>query len=76
MWHSVPAAAVAGLLAYLAMPCYSESVRVYKSVAVVLGFLVHLAAEEVTHGREIRRRAGIARGPHAGGVFHGFVTVK
>lgn len=47
MWHSIPAAATAGLLAYLAMPCPSESIRVYKSVAVILGFLVHLFLDEI-----------------------------
>lgn len=47
MWHSIPAAAVAGLLAYLVMPCPSESIRVYKSAAVVLGFIVHLTMDEI-----------------------------
>jgi membrane-bound metal-dependent hydrolase YbcI (DUF457 family) len=47
MWHSIPAAATAGLLAYLAMPCPSESIRVYKSIAVILGFLVHLFLDEI-----------------------------
>ncbi len=47
MWHSIPAALSAGLLAYLVMPCYSESIRVYKSLAVVLGFMVHLVMDEL-----------------------------
>jgi hypothetical protein len=47
MWHSIPAAFSAGMLAYLVMPCPSESVRVYKSMAVVLGFLVHLTMDEI-----------------------------
>ncbi len=47
MWHSIPAAAVAGLTAYLVMPCPSEALRVYKSLAVVLGFLVHLIMDEI-----------------------------
>lgn len=47
MWHSIPAAMTAGLLAYLVMPCPSESIRVYKSCAVVLGFLVHLIMDEI-----------------------------
>jgi hypothetical protein len=47
MWHSIPAAALAGLLAYLIMPCPIHSVRVYKSAAVVLGFLVHLTMDEI-----------------------------
>jgi hypothetical protein len=47
MWHSIPAAMTAGLLAYLVMPCQSESIRVYKSMAVVVGFLVHLSMDEI-----------------------------
>ncbi|TWU57317.1 metal-dependent hydrolase [Rubripirellula reticaptiva] len=47
MWHSIPAALIAGMLAYLVMPCPSESVRVYKSIAVVLGFIVHLTMDEI-----------------------------
>ena len=47
MWHSVPAAASVGLLAYLIMPCESEAARIYKSSAVVIGFLVHLTMDEI-----------------------------
>ena len=47
MWHSVPAAAIAGLIAYLVMPCQSEELRLFKSLAVVLGFLVHLIMDEI-----------------------------
>ncbi|TWT83075.1 hypothetical protein CA13_45380 [Planctomycetes bacterium CA13] len=47
MWHSIPAAASAGLLAYLVMPCPSEAIRVYKSMAVVVGFVVHLSMDEI-----------------------------
>lgn len=47
MWHSFPAAMSAGLLAYLVMPCPSESIRVYKSMAVVTGFMVHLTMDEI-----------------------------
>lgn len=47
MWHSLPAAGVAGLLAYLVMPTPSEGVRVYKASAVVLGFMVHLILDEI-----------------------------
>jgi len=47
MWHSIPAAASAGILAYLVMPCPSESIRVYKSMAVVTGFIVHLVMDEI-----------------------------
>lgn len=47
MWHSIPAAASCGMLAYLIMPCPAESIRVYKSLAIVLGFLVHLTMDEI-----------------------------
>ena len=47
MWHSLPAAASAGLIAYLAVPSAAESVRVYKSLAVVAGFMTHLVMDEI-----------------------------
>jgi LexA-binding, inner membrane-associated putative hydrolase len=47
MWHSIPAAISVGLLAYLVMPSQSESIRVYKSAAVVVGFIVHLCMDEL-----------------------------
>lgn len=47
MWHSIPAGVSAGLLAYLLMPSPSEGDRVFKSVAVLLGFMVHLVIDEV-----------------------------
>ncbi|EMI54784.1 membrane protein containing DUF457, transmembrane [Rhodopirellula sallentina SM41] len=47
MWHSVPAALVAGLGAYLLMPCPSEAIRVYKSLAVLIGFMTHLILDEI-----------------------------
>lgn len=47
MWHSLPAAASAGLIAYLAMPSPSNAARAYKAIAVVVGFLVHLILDEI-----------------------------
>ena len=47
MWHSIPAAGCAGLIAYLVMPSPTESMRVYKSAAVVLGFMIHLILDEI-----------------------------
>lgn len=47
MWHSVPAALSAGLLAYLIMPSVDERVRIYKTLAVVIGFMVHLILDEI-----------------------------
>ncbi|WDQ18300.1 metal-dependent hydrolase [Rhodopirellula sp. P2] len=47
MWHSIPAALVAGLIAYMLMPCPSEAIRVYKSCAVIVGFMTHLILDEI-----------------------------
>jgi membrane-bound metal-dependent hydrolase YbcI (DUF457 family) len=47
MWHSIPAAAIAGLIAYLIMPSQEEDIRIYKTLAVVLGFMVHLILDEI-----------------------------
>ncbi len=47
MWHSLPAAATAGLVAYLVMPCPEESVRLFKTAAIVIGFMVHLLLDEI-----------------------------
>jgi len=47
MWHSIPAALIVGMVAFLV--CLSEdfSVRVFKSWAVVIGFLSHLILDEL-----------------------------
>ena len=47
MWHSLPAAASAGLIAYLVMPSESNAARAYKAIAVVVGFMVHLILDEI-----------------------------
>ena len=47
MWHSIPAAASAGLAAYLVMPCPEESIRLFKTFAIVIGFIVHLILDEL-----------------------------
>nr|WP_255712876.1 metal-dependent hydrolase [Rhodopirellula sp. JC740] len=47
MWHSIPAALVAALIAYMLMPCPSEAIRVYKSGAVLVGFMTHLILDEI-----------------------------
>lgn len=47
MWHSIPAALIAGLMAYMVMPCPSEAIRVYKSLAVFVGFMTHLILDEI-----------------------------
>ncbi len=65
MWHSLPAAASVGILAYLIMPCESEAARIYKSGAVTLGFLVHLTMDEIwsidmRHGFRLKKSFGTA----------------
>jgi membrane-bound metal-dependent hydrolase YbcI (DUF457 family) len=47
MWHSIPAAASAGLLAFLLCSSEDWNSRVYKSVAVVVGFVTHLVLDEI-----------------------------
>jgi hypothetical protein len=55
MWHSLPACAIAGLLAYMLCTCDDLVLRLFKTGAVVLGFMSHLLLDEiyavkVTHG--------------------------
>lgn len=47
MWHSLPAAAIVGMFAFLVMSGDDMSVRVFKTSAVVLGFLSHLILDEL-----------------------------
>lgn len=47
MWHSIPAAISVGLLAYLLMHSAQEDQRVFKSMAVFTGFMVHLILDEI-----------------------------
>ena len=47
------------------MPCQSEAVRIYKSLAVVLGFTVHLCMDEIwsidmSHGFRLKKSFGTA----------------
>jgi len=46
MWHSLPATATAGLLAFLIVSGDSVEIRLFKTGAVVLGFLTHLLLDE------------------------------
>ncbi|QDU98450.1 metal-dependent hydrolase [Lignipirellula cremea] len=59
MWHSIPAMMSVGLLAFLICSSHDFNVRVYKSAAVVLGFLSHLVLDELwsvdLQGRAIPR---------------------
>lgn len=47
MWHSIPAAVSVGLIAYLILHCAQEDIRIYKSMAVFVGFMVHLILDEI-----------------------------
>ncbi|MBX3423542.1 MAG: metal-dependent hydrolase [Pirellulaceae bacterium] len=47
MWHSLPAAAICGMIAFLLIANEDIGMRIYKTVAVVLGFLSHLILDEI-----------------------------
>ncbi len=47
MWHSIPAAATVGLLAFLICSCPDIHERIFKAGAVVLGFMSHLFLDEL-----------------------------
>jgi hypothetical protein len=64
MWHSVPAAIIAGLVTWVVCLSPEVGVRLLKSCAVVLGFLSHLVLDEIysvdLYGRRIKRSFGTA----------------
>lgn len=47
MWHSLPAAAICGMVSFLVMSHEDISVRLFKTLGVVLGFLSHLILDEI-----------------------------
>ncbi len=47
MWHSLPAAAIVGLLTFLTVAGDNTFHRFYMAGAVVVGFLVHLILDEI-----------------------------
>lgn len=47
MWHSIPAAAVAGLVAFILVHGDCLEIRLFKACSVVLGFLCHLVMDEI-----------------------------
>jgi membrane-bound metal-dependent hydrolase YbcI (DUF457 family) len=47
MWHSLPAAATCGMVAFLVISSEDIGIRLFKTAAVVLGFLSHLILDEV-----------------------------
>jgi hypothetical protein len=66
MWHSIPAALSVGLLAFLICSCEDTTFRLFKSGAVLLGFMSHLILDEIwsvemRRGRlRLKRSAGTA----------------
>ncbi|MGE3779036.1 MAG: metal-dependent hydrolase [Pirellulaceae bacterium] len=46
MWHSIPAACMASLLAFMTCSCEDLNSRIFKCAAVGIGFLSHLILDE------------------------------
>jgi len=61
MWHSIPAMAVAALLALLVVSGDRIEIRLFKSGAVALGFFTHLVLDELWSLRIQRGRLRIKR---------------
>lgn len=47
MWHSIPAAMIAGLATFVVCATTDFEIRLFKSWAVVLGFVSHLLLDEI-----------------------------
>ncbi len=47
MWHSLPANAIVGMVAFLVIQTDDMNLRLFKTMAVVLGFLSHLVLDEI-----------------------------
>lgn len=47
MWHSIPAAIAVGMVAFLICASEDISVRLFKTAAVVIGFVSHLLLDEI-----------------------------
>ncbi|MDB4778183.1 metal-dependent hydrolase [bacterium] len=64
MWHSLPAAAIAGLITFLVCLSPELNVRIFKSWGMVLGFISHLVLDEIYsvdfRGRRLKKSAGTA----------------
>jgi len=64
MWHSIPAALIAGMITFLVSLSPELGIRLFKSWAVVLGFLSHLFLDEVysidLRGRRVKQSLGTA----------------
>lgn len=47
MFHSIPAAIIAGMVASIICSCEIFALRMVKVVAIVLGYMIHLALDEI-----------------------------
>jgi membrane-bound metal-dependent hydrolase YbcI (DUF457 family) len=47
MWHSIPAAVIAGLVTFMICLSSEFEIRIFKAWAVVIGFMVHLVLDEI-----------------------------
>lgn len=47
MWHSIPAAFVAGMATFLVCLSSELDIRIFKAWAVVVGFIIHLVLDEI-----------------------------
>ena len=47
MWHSIPAALIAGLVAFWLCACPERRVQIFKAAAVVTGYVWHLVLDEI-----------------------------
>ena len=61
MWHSIPAACIAGLVVYYLCDCPDQRLRLFKSGAMVLGYVWHLILDEIYSFRPERGRLRIRR---------------
>jgi membrane-bound metal-dependent hydrolase YbcI (DUF457 family) len=59
MWHSLPAAAITGLVTFLLVSGDELPIRLFKSITVMLGFLSHLVLDEVSSVQVRRGRLRI-----------------
>ncbi len=73
MWHSIPAAAVAGLVAFILVHGDCLEIRLFKACSVVLGFLCHLVMDEIW---SVDVRHGIPRFKNSFGTALKFYTTR
>lgn len=73
MWHSIPAAAVAGLVAFILVHGDCLEIRLFKACSVVLGFLCHLVMDEIW---SVDVRHGIPRFKSSFGTALKFYTTN